>query len=206
MVTLAITGIILPTIFAVYLSIKNHYMTQQALLQNQANARLAIHLLRRAVYGAGYSACFALTTAAKINHRAVMGIDFSAATAIQGYHSAGASWQPSLPATLASKVKLGTDVIKLIGVDFNLLTLKSDMINTNSLTVSTELNLKKSDILVVTDCVQADLFIVDRISYRVDQQTINSNAALSTRYQQNASIGRLQVHTYYIRDTNRKNR
>lgn len=206
MVTLAVTGIILPVVFTTYLNIKNHYTAQQALLQNQAEARLAIHLLRRAIYQAGYSACFALNASGEINHHAITAFDFTRATALQGYHATASGWQPSLPASLVGKVKTGTDVIKLMGVDFNLAVLKNDMLITDSLTVSPELSVKKGDILVVTDCIQADLFTVASVSNSANQQTIRSNEALSVRYRQNAGIGRLQIQSFYIRDTNRKNR
>ncbi len=202
-ITLAISSIVVLAIFTIYLNIKTHYLAQQALIQTQENARLAIHLLRQSAHTAGFMGCLAFNDEAVIHNHTL--VDFSADTMIRGYRGSGTNWQPSLPNTLTGKVKADSDVLQITGVDFNLAIVSEVMQSSNQIVTSTPMSFKQNEVLVIADCQQAELFVAANVRSSGDQQIITSSQPLSKHYQRNASVGRLQTQLFYIRDSQRKN-
>lgn len=72
------------------------------------------------------------------------------------------------------------------------------------LELSSGLHVAPGEILLISDCRQADLFEVETVSPHQEGQTIITRKPLHYRYLQDAEIGRFESNTFFVKKTGRE--
>lgn len=91
-------------------------------------------------------------------------------------------------------------------VSDNSVLLKEGMLNQTQLIVSNEIRFAKGDRSVISDCKKAEVFIIKDIFQSGKLQTISTMHPLQYEFKPYAEINRLEVNTYKIMRTKRKNK
>jgi len=151
----------------------------------QENVRLAYMVLRQRIQTAGYIGCAQLTE------------DFPAPLKKSVY---------GLSTDLQHKIKPGTDMIEVAQQD----TLSADIIDMpskNQIIISAKPCFKKNDLLLISDCLHAQLIRVKDISISTvkHQQIITSDKRLPFKFER-GQIGLWKRTRFYIRKTTRKDK
>ena len=192
--------IILTVIIGYYLSSKRNTLLSDADAALQENARAAVSILEEGIRTAGFMGCAKLNDNFPLHN--TTNIKFTADNVMGGYHAVTGGWRPVLPEDLKAKVKPGTDVLVIQKAD-QLVDLTEDMIDLRHMTAAA--NLKVGDVVLISDCQQADLLTVAQIRQQGDKQIISSEKSLSHRYSKYATLSPFVSETYYIADSQRKN-
>jgi type IV pilus assembly protein PilW len=108
---------------------------------------------------------------------------------------------------------VGTDIITLRGAGNGGISLTGNLtpVNANIQVVNAFMEIKRHDLLLITDCANADLFRASTASDPDEKQTIahgsdgNIDVNLSKPYGPDAFVLRPFLHSYYVRDTDRDN-
>jgi Tfp pilus assembly protein PilW len=182
-ITIAIALLLLSVIFEMYLANVRTYRFQNALYQLQANAKTAIDILTTAIHRAGYIGCAPLTA------------DFPVAP----YLSYSLTPHNKIHSTEANEL-----VIRHMSVANAVLV--EPINSTGSLSVSHHVRFAPGDILMISDCKQADIFQVKEVKRVRGRQIIYPVHPLQYQYDQQAEVGQLHITTYFIAKTRRKNR
>lgn len=189
MVAMVISLIIMLAIGTVYTSSKRSYSVQDAYTKMQEGALYAFQYLGRNIRTAGYAGCNPAiinhisstpSAAALYNHvDGVYGWDYKNTGAPGGYtipgnitsttlsNASASDWNDPgntnpLYASLVGKVMPGSDVlvIKSAQLDNSLSTPSQDLTSTDtSIVFSTNTGIKQGQIMLISDCVGADLFV-----------------------------------------------
>ena len=225
MVAIVIGLILLAGVSSVMVSTKRTYNTQDSLGRLQENARIAMVILERALRNAGYIGC----SISKSNITNVLDpaganysdFDYGVNTLMEGSESGG-DFEPSgttISAALGTVVpRPNTDlfVVRGASTDETFKIQKKAVNESAALQISTGSNLKKGEILIVSDCSSTDIFQVSKdasTSGGFDQITHNSGAGdpgndpnrvltggakLSKIYGDDAKLMKFQSTVYYI--------
>jgi Tfp pilus assembly protein PilW len=182
MIGITISLLILSSLVGIYLATESSHDTQIALATLKDNTLMADKLLRSAIHQAGYLGCSRLTDQFPlVNHTSY-------------------SFLP------VNKVisDANSVTIRALSLDSTLLT--KEMHSDSHLYVSNQFNVAAGDVLSVSDCKTADLFIVKNVEMRDDGiQKITTSAPLENIYKKNSEIRRFQSDTYFVANTGRKN-
>lgn len=184
-VILAITIglIIISVLMEIFLTSQQSSRLQSALYSIQDNADAAIAILSNEIHQAGMLGC------ARLTH------DF--------------------PIIQHGEYQLTTKN-KLLGTTKNAITvryakyphsfLKEAMQDDVTLHASEQNHFASGDILIISDCNQAEIFMAEKVKLKHGIQEITASTPLHNRYKQFAEISTLIVNTFYAAKTNRKNR
>ena len=188
---MALTILICSSVATIYLaSVKNHLTT--ASLQNiQQNARVAFQLLNSALRLAGYIGCAKLTDNFPIFYSESYKI--TSENKIQSYEG--------------NELKTGTNAFTIRYSSSLNNTLITTMNKLDTLQISNYLKVSIGDVLLISDCKTADIFVVLNISIQKDgTQLLTADRNLSKRYEKNAEISLFNIDTFYIGKTDRKDK
>lgn len=208
MVAIAISLILLAGVMQIFLSSKTSYRLLEATSRVQENGRFAIGFINDDVRMAGFLGCHKKD----LPYQGISNVsyDWDYTKAIEGNEGTNTGWSPALNTLVSGisgvgQIVDGTDVLVTRGV-------ASDSVNVVSST-STELvainenNINNGDIMVVSNCLQSEVFQVTSHAIVGNQVTItrdtsgspgNSEATFNYSYGADAQLGRLVTNIYYI--------
>ena len=217
MVAITLGLIILAVISQVYVSSKKTYRVQEALSRLQENGRYAIDLLGRDIRMAGYMGCIGAGTTLNSIANPVTGLTLLNTTTsppslegIIGYQ------QASVPTSgypvLRTEVKANTDVIQIqhFSTNSSKVTTPGTPTKANIQIQGNASNFQPLEVLVVTNCVNADFFQATTVSsgsgdvtiaHATNTNTTNFTVGSYAPYN-NSEVLRLESAVYYIGTTN----
>ncbi|OGT37499.1 MAG: hypothetical protein A3F11_02460 [Gammaproteobacteria bacterium RIFCSPHIGHO2_12_FULL_37_14] len=168
-------------IFSIYITNQKNDLLQQALNDIQDNANNSISQLNSALHHAGNIGCGHLSE----NFPIVSYRDYSV--------------------SMSNKITGNDNALTIRFMDYSTVLLKSPMQDHSTLYTSNETPFTPGDILIISNCNQAEIFQLASISSSATQQKLISQQPLHYLYQPYAEIGRLIINKYYIDKTNRRN-
>lgn len=191
LVAMVLGLLLLEVLLQNYLGAKNLYRDQTELATLSENIRFADFTLWQNVMHAGYAGARRLSELKLDNHTK---IDFDLFNAIHGYDT-------NLPDYLSGRVIKGTDVIVIAKATSDISKITSDVkAGVKSLQVVQNPATINNNLLLISDCVNADLFAAK--NYRGN--TIYSEHKLSGVYKAGRSeIARFEELAFFISDTSR---
>lgn len=190
MLALLISTLILSGLITVYLAMQTVNQTQVALTTIQENCRAARTLLSFDIKMAGYAGCAKLRKYYPINYSAAFSL--TNANKIQSYHSAA---MKAGSAALTVRHAAGKNAVLI-----------KSMKNYSLLYTSAAPRFYRGDLLYLSDCSNAELFIVkDLIRENNGIQKILAERPLHTLYKENAEVSEFNINTYFVGQTARRN-
>ena len=219
MVAMLIGTIILAAVAQVFATSKGTHQTEEGMARVQENGRFALEFLAQDIRMAGYAGCNSNLPATKINSIAQPAGDPTQFTpeGMRAFRYAGtapannlADWDPDLPADYFSNgdVLPNTDVLiierattlstKLTG---NMTAANANIQIVNTAAIAGQII--PGDILMLSDCSNADIFRANGVSSGAGIKTIthtagNSTNFLSKAYQGDADLMKLVSRAYFI--------
>ena len=180
MLVMVIGLLLISFLLETYTTSKQSYALQSALSQLQDNAKTAIDILKSDIHKAGYIGC------PYLSHDFVV-------------HSPYPSY------SLTSQNKLAGTIAELIVryMEFAGASLIKSMQDTETLYVNKTKRFAKGDILVISDCKQAEIFQVKEVVLLKDSLILIPMLPLQNRYERYAEIGRLIMNKYFIAKSKR---
>jgi len=194
MVSIALSLILTLGIIQIFSSSKQTGRVQNALARVQENARFALDLLSRDIRMAGQLGC---------NSNAFVSDSSSGELATGPFSSGIFGYEYHNPMTVnltnantapdQDSVANGTDVIVVMAASANGTPITSS--SGDTITVNTGSDIDDGDPMLVSDCDNADLFVVDSHT----SSSITATASLSKGYAAGAEIAPLHYTAYYLR-------
>jgi type IV pilus assembly protein PilW len=200
-------------ILQIFINSKQSYRTQEALARLQESGRFALDFLDHDIRMAGYRGCSSINTKLVNNLSNTTGYRYDFSKSIQGFDTTAgataASWTPShnssttginLPLTGSDIITIrraGDDSVPIAGNDKTTKTL--------SLSRDSQPKLKACDLVIVSDCENADLFQIT--GYAGDYRTVSyntpgcssvGNAKVMQPAYKNGNLHKAQTISYYI--------
>ncbi|MHB8744289.1 MAG: PilW family protein [Sulfuricaulis sp.] len=219
MVALTLGLILLAAVGQIYVTSRSSYTLQEALGQIQESGRFAMEFLTEDIRMAGYMGCnSSLTSVGTIAEVGGNAFGIALPGGVMGYTYTGSGttanlsdWTPTLPSSFFNNgdVAPNTDVI-LIQRGSALNTNLTGNMNTNAAniqiatTTSIAGQLQAGDVLMISDCNNADVFTASNVSNGSGTTTIahasntNSTNKLTSAYSTSATIMELVSRAYYI--------
>lgn len=218
MVSMVIALILLLAVSRLFVVSRSTYTLEEGLARVQESGRFALEFLSQDIRMAGYAGCSANLSSSSVHNIAS---STSAAVfnsdGIQGYKptcttctGALSEW-PGLPTEYFSSGIMpvgGTDILVIQRGDTISTHLSGNLDTTNAniqilSTASVAANLSPGDIVMISDCKNADIFKANNVSSGSGTTTISHTAGnisntLSTAYQTDAQIMKLVTHIYFI--------
>lgn len=199
---------------------KQTYYAQSASLSLYENGRYSMHILKKIISNSGFLGCFngtpnnAIDTAARLNDLATY------TQGVLGYSGTGSSFSPSLPSYLNGiSIDNSNDVIVLEALStltkhpLQAMNSEDDVIE-----VSDSISPDDGDVLMISDCENADLFRVSHTEEKGQQVTLSfdatyntqngkftNNAKLSKAYGLSAHIGQYTKQALYLSENQNGN-
>lgn len=212
MIALTVGLVLLGGVVQVYIGNKQTYRIQDQLGRLQENARYAMYLLTNELRSAGYQGCASLDSVtpnviALTDPDSEDSLTESVTNAMTGYHYAGSTWSPVLPAPLTSLPLAGTDVFASYKTESCGAYLNGNMSSQNAnvqVLASNTCGLVANDAIVISDCSAVDIFRATNVSSGTGTQTIahaanaNSSVNLSKAYGPDAQLMRVVANSYFI--------
>jgi len=207
MIAMTVTLILLAGVVQIYMNSKQTYRIQAANSRLQESGRTAITLLQRDIRPAGFQGCRSVNT---ITPNVVANPPIpviNATTAVRGYEGSSGGWTPVLPSAIATTVTANTDVITIQrGTNCGAsLTGNMTVANANiQINFPNACNFSVGQVLVISDCTNADIFRATGVSNGTSTETIahgnnfNSDPFLSKTYNADADILGFRSLTYFI--------
>lgn len=218
MIAITIGLIIVTAVIQIYLTSRTTYTHEEGLARVQEGGRFGMEFLATDIRMAGYTGCDSSLATTDINNIAVPATDAYKLLAggMRGYRYIGpgtvlSAWEPDLPADYfaAGDVRAGTDVIviqRASALDTNL---TGNLGTTNAniqilATAAVSSEISADDILIISDCTNADIFRATSASSGAGTMTIahassnNSSNDLSKKYDTRAQIMKLVSRAYFI--------
>lgn len=181
MVAMTIGLVILAAVSTLFVSSKQTYTTQDRLARLQENARFAVQFIIKDLRMAGYFGCLDEITPDSMNSTLNNSTDFAynGQLPLEGVDGATGSWYPSGFATLPSDIEPGTDAFVIRrGDDDNSIYLDKEMPNTSAvLKVNSIAGLSVNDIIIISDCVSADIMQITQLNSTDPHIVHNAGAA-----------------------------
>lgn len=212
MVALVIGLLLLGGVLQLFLGSKQTYQTQEALGRVQQESRFAFDTLSRELRMIGYQGCASSATLspnviADNDGDGVADLPFSPDWLLDGFDD-GAGWSnPTAIPRIA-----GSDVISFRYADANGARLSGNMASDNAnVQISHDPDtLQAGDILMISDCLSADIFAASSVSQAGGSSVVtlahannrNLDNRLSKAYGPDASVMRVRQHSYFVGSEN----
>jgi type IV pilus assembly protein PilW len=208
MIALVIGLILLAGVLELFLGSKQTYRTQEALGRVQQESRFALDTLSRELRMIGYQGCASSATLtpnviADNDGDGVADLIVSPDTLLDGFDD-GIGWNNP---TAIPRVA-GSDVIRFRYGDGNSARLSGNMASDNAnvqLTHNPD-TLQAADVLMITDCLNADIFAATAVSQASGSSVVtvahatnrNLDNRLSKSYGTDALVMKVRRHSYFI--------
>lgn len=175
-------GLFLLTCFInILIAAEKNYSLENNINAIQENSRISSSVLRDAIHHAGYIGCALLTDHFSLADQS--GLNFSS----------------------KNKLFLSEDN-NLVVWNLNLTHsyLEKEMRSGSILYVSNDEKFSPGEILLISNCKSADIFMIKEIEKHFDgTQKITSTKPLSFRYEKNADVGKIIMNTFFVGETPR---
>lgn len=180
MFSLFLSFIIFLYLLSIYMTAAKHNELMREYFNVEENAEIAEHYLKSSAKNAGYIGCAKLTEYFPIaNH----------ATILFSYKN---------------KVTKKDDVITFRYANPIGSTLTKAMRGFSTLYTTKNVVFSPGDVLFISDCQSADIFIADKITNEEGMQKIISSDPLSKYYGVDAAVATLEVNQFFVQKTKRK--
>lgn len=192
LIAMALSSILLLSLGYTYFSTKKILQTQTALDTAQENLRFLNTIFTQSIRVVGYAGCRKLSELNLINHTAW---DFSLTNSLRGYSSEHA------PSYLKKLVLSGTDVLVIQKTVADVTRVIAPVaVGDSTVKVKQNPALKDNKVLLIADCVNAELF---KASNWIGN-TINANNNFTYAYAAGVSeVGRFEEIAYFVGATGR---
>ena len=211
MIAMLLGFLLVSGIIQFFVNNKNTYRFNEGLAHIQDNGRYAKLIMSQDIRMTGYQGC---SNNAIVTPRILVNpplIFFTTDKVIQGYQSVAAKiWSPILPSSLSTQVVNNTDVITILeGSQQNFYLMNNMASSGDVINLSAANNFVTDDVLLITDCIQADIFRATSVTLNPTTITHNFPANISTNlskaYQTDARVSKLLAYSYYIHNTGKTN-
>ena len=222
MIALLISAFLMLGVFEVFIGSSGTDRIAHAYARVQENGRLAIDILTRNLRMTGYQGCID----PELVDMNIIANDPPTTDltneSIHGWKEGSSDWQViNRPDELdfITDVAEGSDIVAIqyvsptgVGVlcEGNIQTCNA--VNANVKIDSNAIGLTQYDVVVVSDCVNADLFRITNMQKDTDDKTTlahststNTSNNLSKPYDEDAQVMTYRSYSYYVRDTGRNN-
>ena len=209
--------IIMAAVSQVYLSSRTTYGVEEGLSRVQENGRFAIDFISRDVRMAGYTGCNDDSTKIEDDVNGAL-VEYGPGKFLRGHAYTGtggsalADWTPALPATLfsAGDVVPGNDVLIIRRASEETFQVEAPAMTTQSaaLHVAPNNGFAQGDIVVVSDCSNADIFQISNANPNTSGSLVHNTGAvvspgnttgnLSKAYGTDAEAFRFITRAYYV--------
>lgn len=216
-VATTIALIIMAAVTQVYLSSRTTYGVQEGLSRVQENGRFAIDFISRDVRMAGYTGCTDESTKIKEDVGGAL-VEYGPGKFLRGYAYKGTGgialndWAPTLPASLFADgdVLAYNDVIVIRRASEEGIQVATPAMTTTSsaLHVAAGNDFAQGDIVLVSDCLSADIFQISNANPDTSGSLVHNTGAavapgnttgdLSKAYRTDAEAFRFITRAYYI--------
>lgn len=167
MVAMTIGLIILAAISSIFVTSRQTYTTQDRMARLQENARFAMQFLIKDLRLAGFYGCLDNIDPNTVNNTLNNDTAFAynALLPIEGLENATGTWSPSGATTLPSGIESGTDAVVIRMADTSTAAnISGSMPNESAeLDVSSTSGFAEDDIIMVSDCANADIMQVTQV-------------------------------------------
>lgn len=190
MLALTLTVWIVGSLSAIYLAAVKNHLAETALQNIQQNSRVAFQLLNSAIRSAGFIGCARLQNDFQV--KTTEAYTITPANRVQAYHG--------------SEIKPGTNALTIRYASMINNTLLEAMHAKNTLHVTATPKISVGEALLISNCLSAEIFSAQQVIVESDNtQEIISSHDLSQLYDKNAELSELQINTFYVGRTDRKN-
>lgn len=207
MVALTLGAIITIGLMEILVSSRGTHRTQEAQARMQETGRFSTEMLGYEVRMAGHMGCPNLDRVSpRVIANPAPANPFTASTFLQTYESGSSAWTPSLPAAL-STATLGSDAVTVHrGGDCSAVlgaAMSSDSANL-TLAAGHACEFNSGDTLIISDCVNADIFQATNVSNSGGIDTIshattgNTSNRFTKAYGTDALVLKLQSTSFFI--------
>ncbi len=206
MVAMVISLILLAGVIQLFVGSKVTYRAQEGLARMQENGRFAVDYLARDLRVAGYQGCARRGAGPGQIEPNIIASSLSIPTnALSG--------QNNLSSSNAFNAKAGTDTVTVTGAIPPGAKLTGNMTADNAnIQIESNPGIEAGDILLITDCINADIFRATGVSSNTTGTTTiahanstNSTNRLSKPYGSDAQVFVYRSYTFYVKDTGRTN-
>lgn len=222
MIALMISSFLMLGVFEIYLGSGSTDRLAHAFARVQENGRLSIDILTRNLRMAGYQGCIdpdLVDMNIIANDPPTTDLNNESIT---GWKSGDTAWSvANRPDELdfINDVPAGSDIVSIqyvsptgVGVLCQGNKQSCIAVNANVKIDSNSIGLTKYDVVVVSDCISADLFRVTNMVKDTDDfvtlahsNSTNTSNNLSKAYDEDAQVMSYRSFSYYVRDTGRDN-
>lgn len=173
MISVAIGFLLISGLTEIYLSASRATQLQKKLIDVQTSAQSVITILHDNIKHAGFIGCAALTS------------DFPIVSHV--------------PFELLPQTKLvgGDNQITVRYADYPSANVIMPITNHSQIVVNNVERFKADDIMMISDCMHAEIAKVVAVSHQANKQVITLNAPLQYLFQPNADVSRLVENTFY---------
>lgn len=208
MVALTLSLLLLGAILQIFISAKASYRMNSGLARVQETGRFATEILAGDIRMAGYQGCMTLdqiTPNVIVKNPPSELLLYDPANILRGQNNLASG------NTLGAIV--GSDSLSILRASPTAAHLTGNMSadNANIQIDGNPAGFEANDILMITDCADADIFRASSVSNSTNTVTIahasnvNTSNRLSKAYQDDARLMAFESATYFVRDTNRDN-
>ena len=176
----------------IYFSHHKNYQYQKSIMQATQNGMLASNLIATTLSQAGYVGCTSLDNIHITNH-----IDANNEISAIKILS-----KNDLQSSLSNTPLLDSSLLQLSFMSSQLNDVLQDMTSNHYITVSDTLTFEKGDIVMISNCIKADIFTIDDVYIKDEQQIIYTNDNLAI-YKKGDVISQWRQPTLYIANTDR---
>ncbi|MDT8385074.1 MAG: PilW family protein [Gammaproteobacteria bacterium] len=221
MIAMTLSLILLAGVLQIFIGNKQTYNVQDAMARLQESGRFAMRFITRDLRMAGFNGCASINSSIVPTNMADVAPHDGVADAVSGFTGNGLQgWETSqLPVALSDTQNLtvgttlgtvldGTDVISIKHASDTGVRLTGNMTTVNAnvqlLTATVNGMFSDGDILMISDCENADIFAANNVSNGAGTTTIaHSNAVnignfLATTYGTDAEVMRMINTAYYV--------
>jgi len=167
MVAVTIGLIVLAAVSSLFVTSKTTYNTTDNLARLQENARFAMHFLMSDIRKAGHAGCLEDVTTVQNNLNSPAAFTYNANVPMEGMdNNSSGNWRPSNTVLTPANLRPGTDAITLRFAETSPITITQYMPPSSAIFQVTAgfTGVKVNDIIMVSDCSNADIIQVTAIN------------------------------------------
>lgn len=185
-----------------YALVHEHVGRHKTLILLYENAQNATQLLSHAIRDAGYIGCPKLTEEfSSYLHTATSLTPINLKNSLQGFNSD--SVPDVIPERIRQRIKKGTEGFLIKKIHPRMASLNQRMSNRTRIIANTHPKFENGNILLMSNCLQADIFRIKEVRHTESQQFITPESPLKNLYSLPAEIAEIAEEAFYIADTGR---
>lgn len=186
-------------LFLSYSKIREHLKQEQIRVWIYENARGASQVLTHTIRDAGFIGCAKLTAEfTQYLHDPYKRLNLN--NSLIGFNEQALE---NFPERLRNRIKKGSTGIMIRKMSPRTTVLTQPMTNRTHLVISSQPKFAIGNMMLISNCLQADIFKIKEITHTESQQLIHTESPLKHRYPLFAEVAELSEEAFYIADTGR---